>query len=68
MFVASNLQVIEQLAFNVLQLLTLGANPPNIGQKLFDIRTSLNVFGRVNVRASPPLSTPEFRLKHHSTS
>ncbi|KAJ7211465.1 hypothetical protein C8J57DRAFT_1733354 [Mycena rebaudengoi] len=48
MFVASNLQVIEQLAFNVLQLLTLGANPPNIGQKLFDIRTSLNVFGRVN--------------------
>ncbi|KAJ7211452.1 hypothetical protein C8J57DRAFT_1605906 [Mycena rebaudengoi] len=48
MFVASNLQVIEQLAFNVLPQLSLGANPPDIGRKLIDIHLSLNAFGRDN--------------------
>ncbi|KAJ7211458.1 hypothetical protein C8J57DRAFT_1733350 [Mycena rebaudengoi] len=48
MFVCSNMQVIEQLAFNVLQLLTLGANLPDIERKLIDIHLSLNAFGRVN--------------------
>ncbi|KAJ7469709.1 hypothetical protein FB451DRAFT_1560042 [Mycena latifolia] len=48
MFACSNLQVIEQLAFNVLQLLTLGADPPNNTAKLLKIRLSENVFGRVN--------------------
>ncbi|KAJ7252948.1 hypothetical protein C8J57DRAFT_1519741 [Mycena rebaudengoi] len=41
MFVASNLQVVEQRAFNVLQPLPLGASPQSIGQKLIDIRLSL---------------------------
>ncbi|KAJ7488157.1 hypothetical protein FB451DRAFT_1391102 [Mycena latifolia] len=48
MFVCSNLQVIEQLAFNVLQLQTLGADSPNNARKLLNIRLSENVFGRVN--------------------
>ncbi|KAJ7275820.1 hypothetical protein C8J57DRAFT_1589999 [Mycena rebaudengoi] len=51
MFMCYNLQVNEQLAFKVLQLLSLHANPPNIGRKLIDIRLSLNAFGRVNLFA-----------------
>jgi hypothetical protein len=62
MFMCYNLQVNEQLAFKVLQLLSLHANPPNIGRKLIDIRLSLNAFGRVNVRASPAVLTLEFQL------
>ncbi|KAJ6596367.1 hypothetical protein DFH09DRAFT_1134738 [Mycena vulgaris] len=48
MFMCGNLQVIEQLVFNVLQLHALGANPPNNARKLLNIRLSENVFGRAN--------------------
>ncbi|KAJ7141924.1 hypothetical protein C8R43DRAFT_1131233 [Mycena crocata] len=48
MFAFANLQVIEQLAFNVLKLTSLGAHPPDNTTKLLNIRLSLNVFGRAN--------------------
>ncbi|KAJ7330303.1 hypothetical protein DFH08DRAFT_311966 [Mycena albidolilacea] len=65
MFVCSNLQVIEQLAFNVLQLLTLGAHPPNIALKLLNIRLSLNVFGRVNYLMSDAIVVWRAWLLYH---
>ncbi|KAJ7488175.1 hypothetical protein FB451DRAFT_1391116 [Mycena latifolia] len=48
MFACTNLQVIEQLAFNALQVHTLGADPPDNARKLLNIRLSENVFGRIN--------------------
>ncbi|KAJ7614274.1 hypothetical protein DFH06DRAFT_1344225 [Mycena polygramma] len=48
MFACSNIQVIEQLAFNIIQVVTLGLNPPNNSKLLLNIRLSENVFGRVN--------------------
>ncbi|KAJ7116944.1 hypothetical protein C8R44DRAFT_791680 [Mycena epipterygia] len=48
MFVCSNLQVLEQLVFNVIELETLGPHPPNDTRKLLNLRLSENVFGRVN--------------------
>ncbi|KAJ7458487.1 hypothetical protein FB451DRAFT_1273256 [Mycena latifolia] len=65
MFVCSNLQVIEQLAFNVLQLLTLGADPPNNKTKLLNIRLSENVFGRVNYLMSDAIVVWRAWLLYH---
>ncbi|KAK7008203.1 hypothetical protein R3P38DRAFT_3023886 [Favolaschia claudopus] len=48
MFAFSNLQVIEQLAFNVVQLGSLGLHPPDKSTLLLNIRLSENVFGRAN--------------------
>ncbi|KAJ7040059.1 hypothetical protein C8F04DRAFT_1084568 [Mycena alexandri] len=48
MFACSNIQVIEQLGFNVIQVVTLGLDPPDNDILLRNIRLSENVFGRLN--------------------
>ncbi|KAJ6540463.1 hypothetical protein B0H19DRAFT_1269044 [Mycena capillaripes] len=48
MFACSNIQVIEQLAFNVIQVVALGLDPPDKDRLIRNIRLSENVFGRLN--------------------
>ncbi|KAJ6468505.1 hypothetical protein C8R47DRAFT_1325777 [Mycena vitilis] len=48
MFACSNIQVIEQLAYNMKQLRVYGLDPPNDARLFLNIRLSENVFGRVN--------------------
>ncbi|KAJ7289872.1 hypothetical protein C8J57DRAFT_1278571 [Mycena rebaudengoi] len=48
MFACSNIQVIEQLAFNVIQVVALGHDQPDNDILLRNIRLSENVFGRLN--------------------
>ncbi|KAJ7486362.1 hypothetical protein B0H11DRAFT_1991402 [Mycena galericulata] len=48
MFMCTNIQVLEQLSYNVMSLFSLGADPPDNKRTLLNMKLSENVFGRVN--------------------
>ncbi|KAJ7826791.1 hypothetical protein B0H14DRAFT_3467453 [Mycena olivaceomarginata] len=48
MFACSNIQVIEQLAYTIIEVFNLGLHPPNSALLVRNIRLSENVFGRMN--------------------
>ncbi|KAJ6549297.1 hypothetical protein DFH09DRAFT_620199 [Mycena vulgaris] len=48
MFASSNIQVIEQLSFDIIQVTTLGLDAPDHSTLLRNIPISENLFGRVN--------------------
>jgi hypothetical protein len=49
MFACSNIQVIEQLAYTIIEVFNLGLHPPDSALLVRNIRLSENVFGRINV-------------------
>ncbi|KAJ7214401.1 hypothetical protein GGX14DRAFT_63521 [Mycena pura] len=48
MFVCSNIQVIEQIAYTIIQVADLGLNPKDTTILVRNIRESENIFGRIN--------------------
>ncbi|KAJ7834572.1 hypothetical protein B0H14DRAFT_2590848 [Mycena olivaceomarginata] len=56
MFACSNIQVIEQLAYTIIEVFNLGLYPSDSALLVRNIRLSENVFGRINVGVTTDMS------------